>query len=343
MGRSDEAGAAASAAAPAMAEPVKPQQSSPPEPPGPPTPTASSSSSVARRRARLDGACAAIFRTKLLRQFAALLYKNRESLVESATRERRTAAAAPPPAAPQNPPLPHLPPRCQIDRSIPPPQKKPTVLVAWRSRRSTTVRLAAPFVFLLLALVVRLSLEANSREVARQRSAPRARPAPVRAIPDCASDLYHLARPGRPPCVTFVYSPDDDPVVEVSCAALWGARRPGGLASSFSRGGGGGEGEREQGRNKGRRAAQPRPLAARPPVLFLLTRPRAPTNTPTPKRRTNQTKQTKQTNRASSRASARTTTRPSRPSARAASPRAPPPTPGSRRAATAPRSAACTS
>lgn len=37
------------------------------------------------------------------------------------------------------------------------------VLVAWRSRRATLLRLMAPFVFLLLALVIQLALDANSR------------------------------------------------------------------------------------------------------------------------------------------------------------------------------------
>jgi hypothetical protein len=90
------------------------------------------------------------------------------------------------------------------------------VLVAWRSRRATTIRLVAPFVFLLLALIVRLSLEANSREVARTRATPQAEARDVAAIPDCTQDLYYLEKPGRAPCVTFVYSPTDDAVVDVS-------------------------------------------------------------------------------------------------------------------------------
>jgi hypothetical protein len=36
------------------------------------------------------------------------------------------------------------------------------VLVAWRSRRSTSLRLFAPFIFLLLALIVNLALNANN-------------------------------------------------------------------------------------------------------------------------------------------------------------------------------------
>jgi hypothetical protein len=38
----------------------------------------------------------------------------------------------------------------------------PAVLVAWRSRRSTALRLFAPFIFLLMALVVNLALNANN-------------------------------------------------------------------------------------------------------------------------------------------------------------------------------------
>lgn len=36
------------------------------------------------------------------------------------------------------------------------------VLVAWRSRRSTALRLFAPLIFLLMALVVNLALNANN-------------------------------------------------------------------------------------------------------------------------------------------------------------------------------------
>jgi hypothetical protein len=49
----------------------------------------------ARRRARLDAACATVFRTKLLRQFAALTYKNRES-----SSERGLKPPTPPPTPP---------------------------------------------------------------------------------------------------------------------------------------------------------------------------------------------------------------------------------------------------
>lgn len=48
---------------------------------------------------------------------------------------------------------------------LPPPPpllQSHTVLVAWRSRRSTALRLFAPFLFLLMALIVNLALNANN-------------------------------------------------------------------------------------------------------------------------------------------------------------------------------------
>lgn len=192
---------------------------------------------LAKRRSRLDAACAAVFRTKLLRQFAALSYKNRESkrrgttddagrrraLSLSATRALETEAAPRFAATPGARALSHV---IQNTTRLtttnnPTPTNNPTttkqpVLVAWRSRRATTIRLVAPFVFLLLALLVRLSLEANSREVSRQRATPTVTAVAIRSIPACTDDLYYLERPGRVACVAFVYSPSGDAVVDVS-------------------------------------------------------------------------------------------------------------------------------
>lgn len=43
------------------------------------------------------------------------------------------------------------------------------VLVAWRNRRATLLRLFAPFVFLLLALLIQLALDANSKRWAASK------------------------------------------------------------------------------------------------------------------------------------------------------------------------------
>jgi hypothetical protein len=84
--------------------------------------------------------------------------------------------------------------------------------VAWRSRRATAIRLTAPFVFLLLALIVNLALTANSQQQARFKAIPVAPLEPIPAIPDCAQDLYMA---GRTDCITFLYSPSNDTTVQV--------------------------------------------------------------------------------------------------------------------------------
>lgn len=51
---------------------------------------------------------------------------------------------------------------CAFKRRMHPALCCAAVLVAWRSRRSTALRLFAPFIFLLMALVVNLALNANN-------------------------------------------------------------------------------------------------------------------------------------------------------------------------------------
>ncbi|KAI8472689.1 MAG: hypothetical protein J3K34DRAFT_204610 [Monoraphidium minutum] len=85
------------------------------------------------------------------------------------------------------------------------------VLVAWRSRRATAIRLLAPFVFLLLALVINLALEANNASQARIKDAPAAGIVDMGAIPDCHRDLF--IGPLRD-CIDFVYTPAGDEEVE---------------------------------------------------------------------------------------------------------------------------------
>jgi len=80
MGRTDAAVAVATGApeAAAAAE-ARQKEGGPPGgevAPAPPPPR-EEDARLAKRRARVDAACAAVFRTRLLRQFAALLYKNR--------------------------------------------------------------------------------------------------------------------------------------------------------------------------------------------------------------------------------------------------------------------------
>jgi hypothetical protein len=86
------------------------------------------------------------------------------------------------------------------------------VLVAWRSRRATAIRLLAPFLFLLLALIINAALEANNASQMRVKDA--AAPGVVMgAVPSCHQDLF--IGPAKE-CVDFVFTPTGDRDVDVS-------------------------------------------------------------------------------------------------------------------------------
>lgn len=93
-----------------------------------------------------------------------------------------------------------------------PPPPRPAVLVAWRSRRATAIRIAAPLIFLLLALIVNLALDANNALQERFTATPAAAPLEIGGIPSCHEDLYIGSRP----CIDFVYTPNNDTFVNVS-------------------------------------------------------------------------------------------------------------------------------
>ena len=80
------------------------------------------------------------------------------------------------------------------------------MLVAWRSRRATLIRLLAPLFFLLLALVMQAALDASLAGEGRYRPIRTAVRVDMDAIPDCGLDLYIHDRP----CTTLVYSPNTD-------------------------------------------------------------------------------------------------------------------------------------
>jgi hypothetical protein len=91
------------------------------------------------------------------------------------------------------------------------------VLVAWRSRRTTAIRVLAPFLFLLLALVVNLALNANNALQERFVATPAAAPFSIGGIPSCHEDLHIGA---SKPCIDFVYSPNNDTTINVSSSVL---------------------------------------------------------------------------------------------------------------------------
>eukprot|EP00879_Flechtneria_rotunda_P013739 GHRR01014351.1.p1 GENE.GHRR01014351.1~~GHRR01014351.1.p1 ORF type:complete len:558 (+),score=120.29 GHRR01014351.1:287-1960(+) len=96
------------------------------------------------------------------------------------------------------------------------------VLVAWRSRRATAIRIVAPFVFLLLALIVNLALNANNTLQERQVATSSSTPAPISAIPACEQDLYIAGRA----CVDFVYTPSNDTVINTIVDSIMASNHP---------------------------------------------------------------------------------------------------------------------
>jgi hypothetical protein len=75
--------------------------------------------------------------------------------------------------------------------------------VAWRSRRATVLRLVAPLMFLLLALVMQVALDASLAAEGRYRPTTTGTRQDIASIPDCNSDLYIHDRP----CVTLIFTP----------------------------------------------------------------------------------------------------------------------------------------
>lgn len=102
--------------------------------------------------------------------------------------------------------MPPSPPPLALPSALPSP-----VLVAWRSRRSTALRLFAPFLFLLMALIVNLALNANNALQERFTAVPVAQGVDIPHIPSCGDDLYIAGRP----CVDFVWTPNNDSAAEV--------------------------------------------------------------------------------------------------------------------------------
>ncbi|KIZ04840.1 hypothetical protein MNEG_3122 [Monoraphidium neglectum] len=84
------------------------------------------------------------------------------------------------------------------------------VLVAWRSRRATLLRFLAPFMFLLLALVMQVALDASLSVEGRYRPQTTGIRLGVGSIPDCNRDLYIHNRA----CLTMVFTPNTSSAVQ---------------------------------------------------------------------------------------------------------------------------------
>eukprot|EP00878_Enallax_costatus_P029372 GHUV01031840.1.p1 GENE.GHUV01031840.1~~GHUV01031840.1.p1 ORF type:complete len:329 (+),score=71.38 GHUV01031840.1:170-1156(+) len=90
------------------------------------------------------------------------------------------------------------------------------VLVAWRNRWSTAIRLLAPLLFLALALVVQEALGANARRTGRIRDTPYSQAADVSSIPNCHTELFIFDKP----CLDFFYTPDNNDTIKAIVAAV---------------------------------------------------------------------------------------------------------------------------
>eukprot|EP00210_Caulerpa_lentillifera_P000918 g888.t1 len=74
-------------------------------------------------------------------------------------------------------------------------------LHAWRNWKSTSVRLAAPFIFMLLVWLIDKALQANESSLDSFKVLRHPEPELIKSIPRCGDDLYM-----KSPCYSFLYS-----------------------------------------------------------------------------------------------------------------------------------------
>ncbi|GAX81955.1 hypothetical protein CEUSTIGMA_g9383.t1 [Chlamydomonas eustigma] len=79
-------------------------------------------------------------------------------------------------------------------------------LIAWRNIYATLLRLIiAPFLFLILALLIDKALQANSSTTQQYQNVPNPSPQLVGPIPSCHSDMYI----GSNYCTEILYAPSN--------------------------------------------------------------------------------------------------------------------------------------
>ena len=86
-------------------------------------------------------------------------------------------------------------------------------LVAWRNRKATILRMVAPFLFLLLALLINKALQANTSTSTSYQDLQNPQPQQLGSIPKCTDDLYI----GNKPCTEILFSPNNT-VAQVCCS-----------------------------------------------------------------------------------------------------------------------------
>ncbi|KAG2423312.1 hypothetical protein HXX76_015459 [Chlamydomonas incerta] len=91
---------------------------------------------------------------------------------------------------------------------------KKNALVAWRNRRATALRIIAPFLFLLLALLIDRALQANDRNNTDFQNVPNPSASPIGGIPQCTEDIFI----GNRECIEVLYQPSPDPMIDAIMA-----------------------------------------------------------------------------------------------------------------------------
>ncbi|EFJ52653.1 hypothetical protein VOLCADRAFT_85850 [Volvox carteri f. nagariensis] len=89
---------------------------------------------------------------------------------------------------------------------------KKNALVAWRNRRATILRILAPLLFLILALVIDKAIQANDGSSSAFQDVASPQPEGIGSIPQCSQDLYIGSKAG---CVEVLYQPSPDPIVDL--------------------------------------------------------------------------------------------------------------------------------
>ncbi|KXZ51812.1 hypothetical protein GPECTOR_11g253 [Gonium pectorale] len=90
-------------------------------------------------------------------------------------------------------------------------------LVAWRNRRATALRIFAPFLFLLLALLIDRALQANDSNNTAFQNVVSPKPEGIGGIPRCSEDIF--IGEGRA-CKEVLYQPSPDPVIDAIMAKV---------------------------------------------------------------------------------------------------------------------------
>ena len=95
----------------------------------------------------------------------------------------------------------------------PHPHRSPfaAALVAWRNRRATILRLLAPLLFLLLALLIDKAIQANDSTGEAYKDVTTPGTNMISPIPSCHDDLYI----GSKDCIELVYAPNTSTVALV--------------------------------------------------------------------------------------------------------------------------------